>query len=81
MTELVIIGHSMGGLVARSACHYAAQARNEWLRRLDKIIFIGTPHHGAPLERGGNWVDVLLGASRVLRAAGAAGEDPQRGNH
>jgi hypothetical protein len=53
----------MGGLVARSACHYGALARHEWLRRVDKIVFVGTPHHGAPLERGGNWVDILLGAS------------------
>ncbi len=64
LTELVIIGHSMGGLVARSACHYGALARHEWVRRLDKLVFVGTPHHGAPLERGGNWVDLLLGASR-----------------
>jgi len=63
LTELVLIGHSMGGLVARSACHYGALARHEWLRRVDKIVFVGTPHHGAPLERGGNWVDILLGAS------------------
>ena len=64
LTELVIIGHSMGGLVARSACHYGALARHEWVRHLDKLVFVGTPHHGAPLERGGNWVDLLLGASR-----------------
>jgi len=63
LTELVLIGHSMGGLVARSACHYGALARHEWLRRLDKLIFLGTPHHGAPLERSGNWVDLLLSAS------------------
>jgi pimeloyl-ACP methyl ester carboxylesterase len=63
LTELVLIGHSMGGLVARSACHYGALARHEWLRRVDKLVFVGTPHHGAPLERGGNWVDMLLGSS------------------
>jgi len=63
LKELVFIGHSMGGLVARSACHHAAKARHAWLHRLDKMIFLGTPHHGASLERAGNWVDMLLGAS------------------
>jgi len=61
--ELVIIAHSMGGLVARSACHYAAVERHAWPRALRKLVFLGTPHHGAPLERGGNWVDVILGAT------------------
>ena len=46
-----LFGHSMGGLVARGACHYGALARHEWLGRLDKLVFVGTPHHGAPLER------------------------------
>jgi len=60
VTEIVLIGHSMGGLVVRSACHYGALAQHAWLRHVDKLVFIGTPHHGAPLERGGNWVDILL---------------------
>ena len=34
------------------------------MRRLEKLVFIGTPHHGAPLERSGNWIDILLSASR-----------------
>lgn len=62
--ELVIIGHSMGGLIARSACHYGNAEAHAWLKYLRKLVFLGTPHHGAPLERIGNWVDVLLQATR-----------------
>lgn len=63
--ELVILGHSMGGLVARSACHCAeAHGASAWRGKLTKVIFLGTPHHGAPLERGGNLFEVLLGISR-----------------
>jgi pimeloyl-ACP methyl ester carboxylesterase len=61
--EIVVVAHSMGGLVTRSACHAAEQADLRWRRALRSIVFLGTPHHGAPLERGGNWADVLLGAS------------------
>jgi hypothetical protein len=60
--ELAIVAHSMGGLVARGACHYAKAAGHHWPRHLRKLAFLGTPHHGAPLERGGNWIDVILGA-------------------
>jgi pimeloyl-ACP methyl ester carboxylesterase len=59
-TELVIIAHSMGGLVSRSACHYGKATGHSWLNHLRKIIFLGTPHHGAPLERAGNWIDIIL---------------------
>ena len=61
--ELTIIAHSMGGLVGRSAFHYGIAAGHQWTKALRKIVFLGTPHHGAPLERGGNWVDVILGAT------------------
>ncbi|MES2258852.1 MAG: alpha/beta hydrolase [Pseudomonadota bacterium] len=57
--ELVIVGHSMGGLVTRSACHYGELAGHGWLRHLSKAVFLGSPHHGAPLERGGNWINVV----------------------
>ncbi len=63
VTELVIVGHSMGGLVARSACHHGRLARHEWLNHLQKLMFIGTPHHGAPLERGGHWLDFVMDLS------------------
>jgi pimeloyl-ACP methyl ester carboxylesterase len=61
--ELVIVGHSMGGLVARSACHYAAHEHHEWMDSLRKLVFLGTPHHGAPLERGGNLLDFMMALS------------------
>jgi pimeloyl-ACP methyl ester carboxylesterase len=61
--ELVIVGHSMGGLVARSACHYGRGAGHAWPKRLAKLVFLGTPHHGAPLERGGHRLDYVLDLS------------------
>lgn len=61
--SIALLGHSMGGLVARSACFYGAAAGHAWRGRLRQLVFLGTPHHGAPLERGGHWIDTLLGAS------------------
>jgi pimeloyl-ACP methyl ester carboxylesterase len=72
--QLVIVGHSMGGLVTRSACHYGALAGHAWLRRLHTIVFLGTPHHGAPLERVGNWVNVMLGANPYTAAFARLGK-------
>jgi len=63
LKEITIIAHSMGGLVSRSACHYGKAANHSWLNHLQKIIFLGTPHLGAPLERAGNWIDILLDIS------------------
>ena len=64
LDELVIVAHSMGGLVARSACHVGEAAGHAWRPKLRKLVCLGSPHHGAPLERGGNWIDLLLGVSR-----------------
>ncbi len=61
--SLAIVAHSMGGLVSRSAYYYGRKARHAWCKSLDKIVFLGTPHLGAPLERGGHWIDILLGAT------------------
>ncbi len=58
--EILIIAHSMGGLVARSACHYAPVQGEAWINKISKLIFIGTPHLGAPLEKFGNVVTYLL---------------------
>jgi hypothetical protein len=61
--ELNVLVHSMGGLVVRSAVQQAVQGGLQWPGRLRKLVFLGTPHHGAPLERAGNWVDVILGST------------------
>jgi len=66
LREIAIVGHSMGGLVARSAVHQATGAGMAWTRLLRHMVFLGTPHHGAALERGGNWLHTVLGVSPYL---------------
>jgi hypothetical protein len=58
LSELALVGHSMGGLVARAACHSGADA--PWRRRLTRLVCLGTPHHGTRLERGGHWLGRAL---------------------
>ncbi len=64
LTELILLGHSMGGLVARSACHHGEQLGHRWTRQVRRVVCLGSPHHGAPLERIGFGLEQLLGASR-----------------
>ena len=63
LTEISVLVHSMGGLVTRSAVHSAQHSKRQWVNKLKNIVFLGTPHHGAPLEKAGNWIDVLLGVT------------------
>jgi pimeloyl-ACP methyl ester carboxylesterase len=63
--EIVLIGHSMGGLVARSAAHYAQVQGEPWVAHLRRIICLGTPHRGAPLEQAAHRLSSLLGAIPV----------------
>ncbi|MGV8803809.1 MAG: esterase/lipase family protein [Polaromonas sp.] len=72
--ELTLLGHSMGGLLARSACQQGVQAGHAWPERLKRLVFLGTPHHGAPLERVGNWVDRALGRYAVTRPFARIGQ-------
>lgn len=67
VTEIAVLAHSMGGLVTRSACKFGGDMGADWPKKLKKVVFLGTPHHGAPLERAGSWVDVLLGVSAYSR--------------
>jgi pimeloyl-ACP methyl ester carboxylesterase len=54
VAEVALVGHSMGGLVARGACHYAAAG--SWRDRVRHVFMLGSPHKGAPLELGANAV-------------------------
>ncbi len=63
LQRVVLLGHSMGGLVARSAMQQGASSGQPWVGRVDDAVFLGTPHLGAPLERAGRWVDLILGAA------------------
>ena len=74
VTDLTLLCHSMGGLVARSACHQAEQSSALWRQKLSNLVFLGTPHHGAPLERIGNWLDTLLGSNAVTRPFARIGQ-------
>lgn len=58
---LTLLTHSMGGLVARSALQYGTQEGHRWPSLVTDLVFLGTPHHGAPLERGGHWFEQVLG--------------------
>jgi len=58
--EILLMGHSMGGLVLRSATHVASEKRRRWLSLVERAFYIGTPHLGAPLERFGNVVSFAL---------------------
>jgi triacylglycerol lipase len=62
LAEIVLLGFSMGGLVARSACHVATEQGHRWLGLVRRSIYLGTPHQGAPFERVGRVVARLLQA-------------------
>ncbi len=67
-----LVGHSMGGLVVRSATHVAATRPagdpSPWLAHAKNAFYLGTPHLGAPLERFGNALTWAL--RKIARAAG-----------
>ncbi|MCW8327683.1 GPI inositol-deacylase [Photobacterium sp. SDRW27] len=65
--ELVIIGHSMGGLVTRSACYYAQQHQLNWLSVLRTFVTLGTPHNGAPLAQLACWIDDRVAEAPYLK--------------
>jgi pimeloyl-ACP methyl ester carboxylesterase len=85
--QIALVGHSMGGLVARSACHRADAAGEYWVRRIHHIVCLGSPHYGAPLEQfvhyAGAALEVLPESrpiGRLLRRRSAGIRDLRRGS-
>lgn len=82
-----IIGYSMGGLVARSAMHAAEKRNLRWPQLTQQAFYLGSPHHGSAVERGGNWFQTMftispysapLAALGMVRSAGIT--DLRHGN-
>lgn len=85
--QIVLVGHSMGGLVARSACHQAEQDGQAWVRRVRHVVSLGTPHLGAPLAQGVHYAAAALHAvpetrpfGHLLRSRSAGIRDLRQGS-
>ena len=67
--EIALVGHSMGGLVVRSACHYGTQHQHAWPDAVRHVVCLGSPHLGADLEKGVNaasWALARLPETQAL---------------
>lgn len=71
--SISFIGFSMGGLLTRSAMHIAKEEDHGWLAKVDKAVYVGTPHHGAVMERGGYWLQKSLTYSPYTAPLAALG--------
>lgn len=85
--RISLVTHSMGGLVSRSAHQCALKEQHQWPDSIDNMIFLGTPHHGAPLENTGNWLDLLLASNpysvpfaRLIQVRSSGITDLRHGN-
>lgn len=68
--DLLLIGHSMGGLVAREACELAARDDLHWPQVTSMLICLGSPHLGSPVERLGHAVNTALDRHKITAPLG-----------
>jgi pimeloyl-ACP methyl ester carboxylesterase len=66
--SIALVGHSMGGLVVRSACHYGDERDRPWTRMVRQVVCLGSPHLGADLEKGVNVASWAMAKVRETRA-------------
>ena len=85
--QIALVGHSMGGLVARSACFQAADLGHDWVGRVRHVVSLGSPHMGAPLAQGVHYAAHALHAvpetrpfARFLRRRSAGIRDLRQGS-
>jgi pimeloyl-ACP methyl ester carboxylesterase len=85
--SIALVGHSMGGLLARSACHYGNIDGAAWVPAVGAVVTLGTPHLGAPLEKGVHVADWVLSRlpetaplARPLRMRSAGVRDLRHGS-
>jgi pimeloyl-ACP methyl ester carboxylesterase len=85
--RIALVGHSMGGLVSRSACHQGFERGDPWVSRVRHVVSLGTPHMGAPLAQGVHWASATLHAlpetrpiASVLRRRSAGIRDLRQGS-
>ena len=68
--EIVLIGHSMGGLVARGSLHAGAAANHRWMTTVRHLVALGTPHFGSPIEKGAHVASRILETAAISRPLG-----------
>ena len=81
--RITLVGHSMGGLIARAACHHGG----DWTSKVRLTVSLGTPHAGAPLEQAVHAISAALHLApetrpfaRFLRRRSAGIRDLRRGS-
>jgi pimeloyl-ACP methyl ester carboxylesterase len=62
VTEINFVGHSMGGLVVRSACHYAMVDGRAWAGLVRRVVLLGAPNRGTGFEQIAHAVNTGLQA-------------------
>lgn len=65
--RLVLVGHSMGGLVVRAAAAHGG----DWVALVESTIALGTPHRGAPLAQAAHLAERALALVPEGRPVGA----------